>query len=374
MHESFDAIIVGAGIVGTACACELARAGLTVALIEQDTVGSGATATGMGHIVVMDDSPAQLALTRYSQTLWDALVADAPEQHEYSRCGTLWIATDDEEMQAVRAKQRLYREYQIASELLDAHQIYDLEPELRAGLAGGLLVPGDSVVYPPKSAALLLKQAQQERTTLIAGSVTRLQSGAVQLHDGRMLHGGAIIVASGIRSRDLLPDLPLCYKKGHLVITDRYPDFIRHQLVEVGYVKNAHATSGDSVSFNVQPRSTGQILIGSSRQLDDATRSIDFALLSKMLARASDFLPRITQLSCIRTWTGFRAATDDGLPLIGPYAQEEGIWVATGHEGLGITTAPATAHLLAAQMLGQASAIPWEPYLPQRTMQKEEHV
>ena len=231
------------------------------------------------------------------------------------------------------------------------------------------------MVYPPKSAALFLKRAQErQRTTLFAGTAIRLSPGEVQLSDGRTLHGGAIIVANGIRSRDLLPDLPLRYKKGHLVITDRYPNFIRHQLVEVGYVKNAHASSSDSVSFNVQPRTTGQVLIGSSRQLDDSTRTIDFALLSKMLARATDFLPRLAQLACIRTWTGFRAATDDGLPLIGPYAQQEGIWLATGHEGLGITTAPATAHLLAAQILGQASAIPYEPYLPQRSIQKEEHV
>ena len=59
-------------------------------------------------------------------------------------------------------------------------------------------------------------------------------------------------------STDLLPDLPIRPKKGHLAITDRYPGFVRHQLVEMGYIKNAHAADGDSVAFNVQPRPTGQ--------------------------------------------------------------------------------------------------------------------
>jgi glycine/D-amino acid oxidase-like deaminating enzyme len=374
MSDVFDALIIGAGIVGTACAYELAKAGLSVAIIERDTVGSGATAAGMGHIVAMDDSPAQLALTHYSQTLWDEFVADAPQMHEYSQCGTLWLASDTEEIQALQQKQLLYHTHHIASELLDAQQLYKLEPELRPELAGALLIPGDSVIYPPKSAALLLKRAQQHDARLIEGTVQHLVSGGVQLSNGQTLHGDAIVVANGIRALELLPDLPLHYKKGHLVITDRYPDFVRHQLVEAGYVKNAHATLGDSVSFNVQPRSTGQILIGSSRQLDISIHNIDFALLSKMLARATAFLPRLGQLSCIRTWTGFRAATDDGLPLIGPYALQQGIWLATGHEGLGITTSLGTARLLTAQILGQTPNIPYEPYNPQRTGKKEEHV
>ena len=69
MTRTFDVLIIGAGIVGTACACELASAGLRVAVIESDTTGSGATAAGMGHVVVMDDSEAQLLLTRYYSRL-----------------------------------------------------------------------------------------------------------------------------------------------------------------------------------------------------------------------------------------------------------------------------------------------------------------
>ena len=68
--QRFDAVIAGGGIVGAACALACAQAGLRVALVERDVLGSGATAAGMGHIVVMDDSEAQFALTRRSQHLW----------------------------------------------------------------------------------------------------------------------------------------------------------------------------------------------------------------------------------------------------------------------------------------------------------------
>src|SRR2546429_5064032 len=143
MPEMFDVLIVGAGIVGASCALEIALAGVSVGIIERDTAGSGATAAGMGHIVVMDDSQAQLALTSYSQALWHDLVQSEPEQHEYTRSGTIWVAADDEEMQAVYSKHALYQAQHIACDILDAALLYEHEPELRPGLTGGLLVPGD---------------------------------------------------------------------------------------------------------------------------------------------------------------------------------------------------------------------------------------
>jgi glycine/D-amino acid oxidase-like deaminating enzyme len=86
-----------------------------------------------------------------------------------------------------------------------------------------------------------------------------------------------------------------------------------------------------------------------------------------MLRRAARYLPALPTLSAIRAWTGFRAATPDGLPLIGPAgAFAPGVWLAVGHEGLGVTTSLATAKLLAAQIAGSAAAIPAEPYLPAR--------
>ena len=85
-----------------------------------------------------------------------------------------------------------------------------------------------------------------------------------------------------------------------------------------------------------------------------------------MLAQAIAYMPGLARLSCVRFWTGFRAATPDGLPLIGPHQDRPGVWLATGHEGLGITTSLSTASVLAALMCGQPSPIPADPYRPDR--------
>src|SRR5882724_719701 len=110
VSQSFDIIIVGAGIVGAACAAECARAGLKVLVLDRGPVAGGTTAAGMGHIVVMDDSEAQFALTSYSRTLWQQLVPQLPADVEYDPCGTLWLAADEEEMAEVHRKQKFYSE------------------------------------------------------------------------------------------------------------------------------------------------------------------------------------------------------------------------------------------------------------------------
>ena len=73
-------------------------------IVDAAMIGGGATAAGMGHVVVMDDSPAQLALTQYSFRLWKELVAEMPADCEYDPCGTLWVAADDEELPRHRRK------------------------------------------------------------------------------------------------------------------------------------------------------------------------------------------------------------------------------------------------------------------------------
>lgn len=367
MQTSFDAVIVGGGIVGAATAAACARADLRVALVERDILGGGATAAGMGHVVVMDDSEAQFALTRYSQLLWSKLAAELPDSVEYETPGTIWLAADDEEMAEAERKHGFYRDRDVPAQLLNARELADLEPNIRPGLAGALLVPEDAVIYPPTAALHLANVAEHLGATLFIGhGVTHMGNGRVVLDDGEQLTARCLINATGACAPELTMDVPVKKRKGHLLITDRYAGFLRHQLVELGYLKSAHSVSSNSVAFNMQPRRTGQILIGSSRQYGDETSSVDQEILSAMLQRAAAYMPNMGDLNGLRVWTGFRAATPDKLPLIGPTSLDETVWLATGHEGLGITTSLATGELLAAKLTGQVPAIPIEPYLPSR--------
>jgi glycine/D-amino acid oxidase-like deaminating enzyme len=371
---TYDVVLVGAGIVSAACADEFARRGLRVAVVDRDLVGGGATAAGMGHIVVMDDSDAQFALTRYSQRLWQELRRELPDEVEYEQCGTIWVAADEEEMIEVRRKHDYYGKRGVPTEVLDAQALRTLEPNLRPGMAGGLLVPEDGVLYPPCAAGFLMRCAQERGTKLRLGAtVAQIGQGRVRMTDGSEIFAETIVNAAGVSAQDLTPGVEVQKRKGHLVITDRYPVFLRHQLVELGYLKSAHSTSGDSVAFNVQPRRTGQILIGSSRQYGAESSEVDNSMLVRMLQRAQEYMPGLSQMSTVRSWAGFRAATPDQLPLIGQWMGDKSIFLATGHEGLGITTSLGTARILADQITGTKSEIPIEPYLPSRTAKEHVH-
>lgn len=364
-----DALVVGAGIVGAACADALAREGLRVLVLEAGFAGGGTTAAGMGHVVVMDDSEAQLALTAYSLRLWDGLAAELPAECEPLDAGTLWIAADDAELAAVRAKRDAYVARGVEAEILDPVQLAECEPKLRVPLAGALRVPGDRVVYPPAVARHLLERAcgrgaeVRERCPVAA-----IRDGGVVLAGGERLDAGVVVNAAGAGAARLTPGLRVVPRKGHLAVTDRYPGFCRHQLVELGYLKSAHTMTAESVAFNIQPRATGQLLIGSSRELAGWDASINRRVLRRMLARAVEFIPALASLSVLRVWTGFRPATPDKLPLIGRWEEVRDLWIAAGHEGLGITTSLGTAELLADLVLGRAPAVDPSPFAPARAL------
>jgi len=363
-----DILIVGAGLVGAACADACAGEGLKVLVLDRGPIGGGTTGASMGHIVVLDDSEPQFALSAYSRRLWRELAPELPADAEFDACGTMWVAADDEEMEGALAKAAAYRASGLAAEILDAAALAEAEPHLRPGLSGGLLIPDDCVLYPPVAAGFLLERARAKGAEVRTGiAVLSLEAdGSARTAGGDRIAAGLAVNAAGCWSPALTPGIPVRKRKGHLVVTDRYPGIVRHQLVELGYLKSAHAVSSDSVAFNIQPRRTGQILVGSSRQYDDDEAEVRPGMLRRMLDRAIEYLPGLARCLALRAWTGFRPATPDKLPLIGPAEEGGRIWLATGHEGLGITASLATGKILADLVLGRTSAIPAAPYAPGR--------
>ena len=106
----------------------------------------------------------------------------------------------------------------------------------------------------------------REREIRLGAEVTEVRAGSVTLADGSRIAAGPIVLATGDAAPRFAPFLPIRPRKGHLAITDRYPGWLRYGVVELGYVKSASGESTESVACNVQPRATGQLLIGSSRQ------------------------------------------------------------------------------------------------------------
>ena len=366
---AFDVIVVGAGIAGSACARECVLAGLKTAIVEANQPGAAATSAAMGHIVAMDDTQAHFALTTYSRGIWQQQAATVlPPDAAYHSPGTIWVAANDEEMVEVHARLAKFEAAGIEVELLGVEMLLKLEPNLRRDLAGALFVPGDGICHPPSAAAFYLADAQSRGATLFRSRATTAAHGSVVLADGTRLEAPIIVLAVGVEC-DLLPSLPIRRRKGHLVLTAPRPGLLHHQLVELGYLKSAHSLDADSVAFNVQPRPNGQVMIGASRQYGNESPAVDQPIVEALLARACSYMPVLAELVTESVRTGFRAATTDKLPLIGPAAglsDDPSLWLAAGFEGLGITCSPGAAKLLVDSIVGRDSAIDPTPYLPLR--------
>lgn len=362
--SSYDLIVVGGGIVGASCAEAAIAHGLRTCLVEREAIGVGATAAGMGHLVCMDDDPAEMALSRLSLGQWERF-AEEPEA-EFSRCGTLWVAHRAED--AVRIPTRVQRlcDGSGHARAVDARELYELEPSLAPGMLGGMLVADEAVVYPPRVARHLVGHAVRGGLHMYARCGVRdLLSSGVRLDDGTRLTG-PVLLATGIDTPRLLPALPITPRRGHLLITERYPGLLRHQVLEMGYADSAHGHASSSVAFNVQPRPTGQILIGSSRESGVDDPSVSMGMVRRMLERAFAFMPRLRDLRALRAWTGLRPATPDGRPCLGAVPGHADLWVAAGHEGLGVTTALGSARLVLDLILGRTPPIDPLPYEPAR--------
>ncbi len=356
-----SALVIGAGIVGSAIADRLQGAGWQVTVFDGGIPAGGATGAGMGHLMTLDESPRTLAFTARGVELWRRETLPGPCALEPR--GTLWVARDAAERDAARQAAERFARAGVATEFLEPAALRAQEPALRPGLAGGLVVPGDQVLYPVSASRFLLDRALERGARLVRRAVRALEPGGLATDAGRH-QGDAVILAAGVGCTGLLPALPIVPRKGHLAITARVPGLVRRQVLEMGYVASAHGRDAASAAFNVQPRATGQVLIGSTREFAGLDLAPNRPLLARMLGLAAEFIPALAQVPVLRVWTGFRPVGPAELPVIGPWPGRDGLLVASGHEGIGITTALVSAELLAHHLLGTPTPLDPAPFLP----------
>jgi D-hydroxyproline dehydrogenase subunit beta len=363
----YDVAVVGAGIIGSACARELARRGRSVVILEAVDVACDASCRAMGHVGVYDDNPAQLTLTRFARGLWDEIAPELPLEVEFVRRGALWVASTDDEMTEVERKQRVYANAGVESGVVDSPTLAAMEPNLRRGLPGALFVPGDIVVDATEATRFLARSARTLGADLrIRSPVRAIEDRAVRLHDGSTVRAETVVVAAGWQVSKLLPAVPVRPRKGHIALTGPRPGYVRHQVSEVGYVRGAEARNAESITFSCQPRTSGRFLIGATRQYVGEATEVEPRIIDRLLARAREFLPDIDRVPIERTWTGFRPAGPDAVPIIGPLPGQPGVLLAAAHEGIGITTSLATGRLIAEMIEGATPSIPLEPFRPDR--------
>ena len=370
-----DVIVVGAGIVGTAVARELAVRGVETLLVDRGAVASGTTGRGEGNILVSDKHPGPgLELTLAALAVYDELEERLGGELRIRHKGALVVHRDEATWAGEPAR--------IAQLGVPAHTVVEeelqrLEPALTGPVLGATLVPGDRQCDARAVARALAREAVDagaEVSTGIAVEAVEVAAGRVRgvRTDGGRLRAGAVVLAAGAWTAPLAASaglaLPLEPRKGQLVrLRAPAPGYVRHKVIEASYLDTVHsAEPGLQLSPVVETTWEDDVLVGSSRERRGFDAGVDPAVSDAMVERAALLFPGLRALEVLDAWAGLRPWLPDGLPAIGPSGAVPGLWVAAGHEGAGVALGPVTGRLVAQLYGGEPPVVDPAPFAPDR--------
>ncbi|MEU1509659.1 FAD-binding oxidoreductase [Kitasatospora sp. NPDC005748] len=373
-----DVVVVGAGVVGAACAYYAARAGLAVAVIDRGPVAGGTTGAGEGNLLVSDKEPGpELDLALLSTRLWRELAEELGAAVEYEPKGGLVVADTPARQDALRAFAAEQGTVGVTAEEIPGERLRELEPHLAPGLAGGFLYPQDAQVQPALAAAHLLRAARRAGAVLHTGetvrAVTTGPDGAVRgvVTDRRRLAAPAVINAAGTWGGELAAlagvHLPVLPRRGFVLVTEPLPRIVRRKVYAADYVADvASGSAALQTSAVVEGTPGGPVLIGASRERVGFDRTLSVEVLHRLAAQAAALFPVLADVSVVRAYRGFRPYLPDHLPAIGADPRVPGLHHACGHEGAGIGLAPATGLLISEQLTGKRPELDLAPFRADR--------
>ncbi|MEW2529646.1 FAD-binding oxidoreductase [Streptomyces sp. NPDC047071] len=376
-RNSTDVIVIGAGVVGAACAYYAARAGLHVTVIDRGPVAGGTTGAGEGNLLVSDKEPGpELDLALLSTRLWRELADALPPRIEYETKGGLVVAADAHDLASLREFAARQARSGVAADEVPGDRLRDLEPHLAPGLAGAFHYPQDAQVQPALAAAQLLRaggervrlRLGEEVTGVLTGSGGRVRG--VRTPAGEV-HAPHVVNAAGTWGGEVArlagAPLPVLPRRGFVLVTEPLPRVVRRKVYAADYVADvASGSAALQTSAVVEGTPAGPVLIGASRERVGFDRSLSVAALRRLAAQAVRLFPVLATVRAMRTYAGFRPYLPDHLPAIGPDPRAPGLLHACGHEGAGIGLAPATGRIVAALLGGGVLPLDVKPFRPER--------
>lgn len=360
-------VVVGAGIIGAACAEALSARGIPVTVLDRGGLAAGTTSRCEGNVLV-SDKPAgpELDLVRASRAEWPDLLAriEGSDDVEWEDKGGLVVATDDDTAAALAQFVAAQRGVGVSAQSIDTHEVRGLEPHITPDVSYAVYYPQDAQVQPVLATMAMLRAVRQRGGSVRSG-VTVLgirrhrQNGAIRavITDQGDIECAAIINAAGPWAGQLGDrlgaPLPVQPRQGLILVTAPLPPMVRHKVYGADYV--AAVLSGEAAlqtSTVVESTAAGPILIGSSRQRVGFSDRIDPAILREIAGKAIRLFPVLRSVPLMRAYGGLRPYLPDHLPVIGLDPRAPGVWHAAGHEGAGIGLAPATGRLVAELFTG----------------------
>jgi glycine oxidase len=360
-------IVVGAGVIGCATAYELARAGCAVTVIDRALPGAEASGAAAGMLSALVDSsvPEFRDLAIASWRLYPEVVRELRDRTgidvEHVTRGTIYALQTAQDVREVAQRAEWALGSELGIEAWDRAEVRSREPALSTKVSGAMFVRGDHWLNNQRLVAAYAAAAVNDGVTLVTGrGVSRIlvEDGYARgvVVEDEVLDGDAVVVAAGAWTAALCASfgarLPVEPRRGQMVALAHVPPLL------------SHAIHGEDVYL--VPRPSGELLIGATVERVGFQRALTAEGIAGLLGAAIELVPAIGGLPIARTWYGFRPWAPDGLPILGPWPNIAGLWVATAHYRNGILLAPVTARLMTEWIMRGQPSMTLKEFLPDR--------
>lgn len=371
--EAFDAVVIGAGAVGTATSYYLAREGLKVAVVDRGEVCSGTSGACDGNILVILKEPGpMIPLTVASIEQYKMLLDELGDTFDFHQRGSTLIAEDDGDVKFCGQLMEKQLKLGLPVRWLDQQEIHSREPFLAPDIPGAIECDMDSSLNPMLATFAFARAARQRgvvfKTNCPVLGITRNSSGevsAVETAYGSIPTKNVITCAgawSNFIGKMVGVEIPIIPRRGHILVMEQAPRVARRKISESKYAALKYQIPGFKIdpemeqlgiSLVCEPVDDGSLLLGSSREFAGYDSRVSLRVVEAIARRGRRFLPALERMNVVRTYAGLRPYSVDHMPIIGPVPEVPGFYVAAGHEGEGIGLAPITGLIIASYLTGR---------------------
>jgi glycine oxidase len=370
-RESYDAIVIGGGLIGLASAWRAAELGMSVLALEREEPAAGASGVAAGMLAPVTEAEfgeqALLELGLASRELWPAFAAELEERSGqatgFRETGALVVAADRDDAGELRRLHEFQRRLGLESDWLTPRECRRLEPGLAPRVAGGLLAHSDAMADPHAVNLALATAFEGAGGELLSGA----EAEAIETERGRVtgvrLAGGAsartehVVVAAGPWSPALDPagaGPPVRPVKGQIL----------ELRVRPGMAEPIERIVRGRRCYLV-PRGDGRVVLGATVEEQGFDTTLTAGGVHRLLEAAWELVPEVEELELAHARARLRPGTPDNAPLIGPGSVEGLVW-ATGHHRSGVLLAPVTARAVVALLAGEAPPVDLGAFSPAR--------